>query len=498
MTSNPPHGRHYRIGDNIEFTVAFDQEVNVFHQPAFTFMMGDDFSADAKTAKYDRGSGTSSLIFDYTVASLDRDDDGVAVSPGRRFLSVGTITASSTGTEADPALPEMPDQNGHTVYGFLPSATGTTVTSSPANGDTYRHGETIEVSLTLSSVVVVSDSPSIRIRMGDDDTRRDAVYSSGSGTDTLVFAYEVSSGDLDTDGIGVVSRGQNGVDGTGHVKEPGTQNRWPGNMPGLSNLNGHKVDGRPRATAVAVTSTPASRGIYRAGETIEISATFDQEVDVTGTPTVEITVGSGDDAGRDADYTGGSGTSTLLFEYEVQADDQDNDGISVAAVDTGGFGDDGSITATGTDHSANTALPALADQAAHAVDGEVEVTTVAISSCPGEDRVYELGHTITVEVTFDDRVTVTGTPQIGLDIGGTTKTATFLETRDADGNSASPGTVMGFTYIVVAGDEDTDGISVTENSLSLNGGTVNDDAGNPASLENPELSTDDHLVSSTP
>ena len=500
VTSNPPHGEHYRIGDKIEFTASFDQDVNVFQQPAFPFMMGDDFNADTKTAKYDRGTGTSSLVFDYTVASYDQDDDGVAVSPGRRLLSVGTITAPGTGTEADPDLPEMPDQAGQAVYGFLPHVTETTISSSPAGGDTYSHGESIEVTLTFSSLVEVSDSPSIRLRMGDDDTRRDAAYSSGSGTDTLVFAYQVNSGDLDTDGVGVVARGQNGVDGTGEIREIGTRNLWQGNVSGLSNQEGHKADGRPKATSVEITSTAAAGGIYRVGETMEISVTFDQEVDVGGAPSVELTVGEGegDDAGRDVAYTGGTGTSILTFGYGVQAEDQDNDGVSAQAKDSGGFGTAGTITAAGTDHPVSTALPALENQAAHSVNGEVDVTKVAVSSCPGEDLTYELGHTITVEVAFDDQVTVTGAPQIGLDIGGTTKAAGFLETRDSEGNSASPGRVMAFTYVVVAGDQDTDGIAVIEDSLALNGGTVNDDGGNAANLEHPEFITDDHLVSSAP
>lgn len=120
VTSTPPNGSRYRIGDRIEFTVNFDQNVNVFQRPAFTFMMGDDMNADAKTARYDSGSGTRSLVFDYTVREMDRDDDGISVASGRTFLAnVGTITETSSGVEANPAIPEMPDQRGHAVYGFL-------------------------------------------------------------------------------------------------------------------------------------------------------------------------------------------------------------------------------------------------------------------------------------------------------------------------------------------------------------------------------------------
>lgn len=73
-------------------------------------------------------------------------------------------------------------------------------------------------------------------------------------------------------------------------------------------------------------------------------------------------------------------------------------------------------------------------------------------------------------VTID---TSGGTPRIALDVGGTTRYATYA--------SGSGGSALVFTYTFVAGDVDLDGIGMTS-PIQLNGGTIKDAAGNDATL----------------
>ena len=80
------------------------------------------------------------------------------------------------------------------------------------------------------------------------------------------------------------------------------------------------------------------------------------------------------------------------------------------------------------------------------------------------DGTYGIGATLSVLVTFSAAVTVSGTPQLALDIGG--------ETRQADYASGSGTQSLLFSYTVAEGDEDTDGIEVLANGLALNGGTI--------------------------
>ena len=70
------------------------------------------------------------------------------------------------------------------------------------------------------------------------------------------------------------------------------------------------------------------------GDTLEITATFEEVVNVVGTPRIELILGT---ATKYATYDSGSGTSTLVFSYDVSSDDYDNDGIQMATtIDLGG------------------------------------------------------------------------------------------------------------------------------------------------------------------
>ena len=67
---------------------------------------------------------------------------------------------------------------------------------------------------------------------------------------------------------------------------------------------------------------------------------------------------------------------------------------------------------------------------------------------------------------------VTGTPRIAIDVGGVTRHAAY-----ASGTGTA---ALTFSYVVQAGDFDADGITLAA-PLDLNGGTLTDVAGNPAS-----------------
>ena len=86
-----------------------------------------------------------------------------------------------------------------------------------------------------------------------------------------------------------------------------------------------------------------------------------------------------------------------------------------------------------------------------------------------------LGHVISVTTTFNENVTVTGSPQLTIVIAGANRDATYKP-----GKSTSTKKVFG--YAIHASNDsdllDTNGISIGANALSLNGGTITDLAGN--------------------
>ena len=74
---------------------------------------------------------------------------------------------------------------------------------------------------------------------------------------------------------------------------------------------------------------------------------------------------------------------------------------------------------------------------------------------------------------FSEVVTVTGTPQITLETG----------TADAVVNYTGTGTnALTFNYTVVEGHLSSDLDYISTNALALNGGTINDGAGNASTL----------------
>ena len=107
------------------------------------------------------------------------------------------------------------------------------------------------------------------------------------------------------------------------------------------------------------------------------------------------------------------------------------------------------------------------------------VSSIAVSSDPGDDDTYGTGDEIEVTVTFSENVTVPDVqrsdvpgvrkPQLELNIRGDAKTAAF---------KSYEGALVKFAYTVTAGDSDDNGISIGTNKLKMNGGLIRDAAGN--------------------
>ncbi len=85
----------------------------------------------------------------------------------------------------------------------------------------------------------------------------------------------------------------------------------------------------PTIDSLAVSSSPSTGDVYGSGEAIEVTVTFDENVAVTGTPQLTLTVGAED---RVAECVAHSSIATkLVCSYTVAAGDADTDGISIGA-----------------------------------------------------------------------------------------------------------------------------------------------------------------------
>ena len=88
----------------------------------------------------------------------------------------------------------------------------------------------------------------------------------------------------------------------------------------------------PYVTNIYISSEPSLVDYYVVGDHIEITVTFSKTVVVTGTPFIEIQVGENvRNATYQADDEADGGSRVMVFSYEVQEGDADDDGISIDA-----------------------------------------------------------------------------------------------------------------------------------------------------------------------
>ena len=112
-----------------------------------------------------------------------------------------------------------------------------------------------------------------------------------------------------------------------------------------------------------------------------------------------------------------------------------------------------------------------------------KVSTVAIAATGAQNGYLNKGDVVSVTVTFNGTVTVTGIPTLTLQVGN--------NDRPADYASGTGSKALVFNYTIGAEDNDTDGISIQEGELALNSGTIKSDSGVDATRTYYALAADD-------
>ncbi len=490
ITSTPagPPAGVYRTGATIAVSVQFSENVTVTGVPQLAITGG----SGVFTANYDAISSTASTLrFAYTVRAGDTDADGISIAANALTLNGGKI-ADAPGLAAALGLGSNAIANAasHKVDGSpytAPVVSAVSILSSPQSGDTYGQGEYIKAQVTFSKPITVTGNPQLNIIIGSAaDVRTAALTGTAGNTATLTFGYTVQASDTDSDGISIAANAlsRNG----GSIRDASSLDAALSlGSNAIANAGSHKVDGSvvaaPTVRGVSILSTPASGDTYGAGETILVSIDFGHSMAATGTPQLAIGIGAGTEAAGYREIAG----SSLIFEYEVQLADRDNDGITIGAsaltLNGGAIGGvNGSAATLGLgSHALATA------QAAHKVNGSLQIApTVAgitIESAPLIGNTYGRGETIIVEVDFSKTVTVTGNPQLMLTgNGGAQYVARYV--------SVSGNTVV-FTYAIGSSDRDGNGVSIAANAMRRNGGAIRSDAGSlEANLTHRPVSAD--------
>ena len=148
---------------------------------------------------------------------------------------------------------------------------------------------------------------------------------------------------------------------------------------------------KPGVTAVALSSSPAADQTYGLQEKIRVQLTFNQAVDVTGTPQLKIDMGA-PSGQKEATYESGSGTTMLTFVYTVEAADRAATGIAV--LENTLALNSGTLKVAGTQNNVVLAHPGLAADPNHKVDGslvnssEVSIAAESATIVEGERAVF--------------------------------------------------------------------------------------------------------------
>ncbi len=166
----------YGVGERIEFTVTFDQQVTVTGEPHFEFEM----NGAATAAAFISGSGTDALVFGYTVQASDIDVNGINVEADAIKLDSGEHIRDA-GNTLDAVLThsELGTLSGHQVNGSrIPRSTdatlsalslGTGVTLSPTFASditTYRAWVANGVSSVSVTATTNDDGATVAITPG--------------------------------------------------------------------------------------------------------------------------------------------------------------------------------------------------------------------------------------------------------------------------------------------------------------------------------------------
>lgn len=242
------------------------------------------------------------------------------------------------------------------------------------------------------------------------------------------------------------------------------------------------------AALVTSVSVPAN-ATYTLAENLDFTVNFDENITVSGTPRLSLTVGG---STRYASYQSGSGSSSLSFRYTVQSGDNDSDGIALGStidLNSGTLQDAATNAANLTLNSVGSLASVLVDTGAPTLS---EVTAVSA-----------LGNDSTPSVTFS--TSEAGTLAVGGSCGSASEGAVSsgnnsidltqtdnstaladgaynnctVTVTDAAGNASTALTLTAFT------------VDTTAPSIDTNLGLSLDEAEQGVQISNSELSASD-------
>ena len=199
-----------------------------------------DGAATERTVTFARGSSTAAL-------TVELKDDSLAEPDGDLTAAVRAGAGYTVGDPSTATVTVVDDDGVPVIERIRVVSTPRLVSRGGREPDTYGEGENIRIEVRFNQPVHVEGEPTFALKVGDPcESVCEARYESGSGTDTLVFAYLVLEVEIDRNGIAIPANPIEVVYGDSIRSDTDHEAQLSYRREGTQ--SGHKVDGS-RASA---------------------------------------------------------------------------------------------------------------------------------------------------------------------------------------------------------------------------------------------------------
>ncbi len=436
---------------------------------------GAEFFIDATGAN---GAGTAMNPVDGLFDSSNENVTKALTSAQFTALAEGGHTVSVHGQDANSTW------GAFTSTPFTKDTIAPTVVSINTAGANPTNGATVRFTVTFDGSVSGVDSSDFTVTTSGGVTGTSVGTVTPTGASQYTVAVNTGSGDgtirldLNSSGTGIADTAGNAI------------------TTGFTGGQTYTIDKTPPVLNSA--SGPAS-GTYAIGQNLDFTVNYNENMAVTGTPTIGLTIGS---TARSATYNAAGSTATaLLFRYTVAPGDSDTDGISVASTITVSGGNTIKDTAGNTAPINFTAL----DTTGVLVDGIAP--TVTINQAAGQNDPVNTGP-INFTAVFSKPVSdfATGDVSVGGTAGGgLNKIATVSGGPTTYNVSVTGMTTSGTVIATIAPGVAHDSVGNPNTASTSTDGTVTWDVSAPAAPGTPNMtiatdsgsSTSDNITSNT-
>jgi large repetitive protein len=449
-----PANATYSSGQNLDFTVNTSENVTVSTgggTPRIALTIG----ATTRYATYVSGTGTSALLFRYTVDITDVDTDGIAV---------GAAIDANGGTLRDAATNSLT-----LTLNSVGATTGVLVVSTPAvtdgnisisgasgTGGAYKIGDTVTASWN-NTAGGDNNSGITGVTVDFSAFGGGAAVAATESSGTWTASYTITAGAVDAANRNVSVTASNAQ---GPTTRADTTNATVDSVaPTVSNAN------------ISISGATGTGGAYKIGDTVTASwnntAGGDNNSDTISGATVDFSSFGG---GAAVAATNSAGTWTASYTITAGVVDAANRNVSVTAMDNAG---NTSTTADTTNATVDSIVPV------------VTAANIALSGGSGTSGSFVVG----------DTVTASWNNTAGGDNNSDTISAVTVNFSAFGGGAAvaasNSGGTWTATYLVSAGAADGSTVNVGVTAADNAGNATTTAGTNNATLDNaaPSISS---------